>query len=412
MFKQMLLFSSAKPVSKRRSFIYNESFNSKGKKRSSSLDRLNNSERSGLTQESEKKNRCKSAKTFREIRRLEAAPLLDFKETREVLSEFGVNVDEKRKNRILPELSVEHQDVQQDVRPNPKQNEEADPNHLQIGNPSNPNITRTLRALSSRFRERTAEVKRKLEKQLSSEDEGGDRLSDEEEIPDYSESWFEEDFGDKKVWNLNDLVDRLKNLSMFIYDYDLNLHTYELYSISYISWLVILTSVFIYNCWFIIIRAFFPIQTEKNLHKFVLVDLACDLVYLLDIFWFKSRLRYFENGLLIKEAHLTRKRYFQKPDFLIDCLSLMPLELLSPFIGVKPLLRLPRFLKLSCFDELFHCLDSIAKYPYIFRVLKTLVYMTFLVHLNATAYYYMSYLSDFDPNNQWVYNNEGNAYLR
>lgn len=345
--------------------------------------------------------------------------MLDLKEVKESKGmPSELNEDEKRKNQIIPELSlsVEHQDVQQNVQQDVHldPNEEEDLNHLRIRRSlsSNPNIGRTLRALSSRFRARTAEVKRKLEKQLSSEDEGGDTLSDEEQIPDYSESWFEEDFGDKRGWSLNDLVHRLKNLSMFIYDYDLNLHTYELYSVSYISWLTILTGVYLYNCWFIIIRAFFPIQTSENLYKFILFDLVCDSVYLLDIFWFRSRLRYFENGLLIKEAHLTRKRYFQKPDFLVDCLSLLPLELLYPLVGVKPLLRLPRFLKWSCFEELFHCLDSIANNPYIFRIIRTLVYMMFLVHLNATAYYYMSYLTDFDPNNQWVYNNEGNAYLR
>ena len=399
MFKQMLLFSSAQPVTKRRSFIYNESSRLKNKKLSSSLDRLNSSE--SLRQKSEK-NRCKSAKTFREIKKSEPIWL---KETKEA------SLDEKRASRIIPELSlsVEYPVVQEDENLNLQE----DPSKLQIGALSNnPNITRRLRALSSRFRERTAEVKKKLEKQLSSEDESVDRLSDEEEIPDFSDSWFEESFGEKKIWNLNDIVNGLKNLSMVIYDYDLNLHTYELYSTSYIGWLVLLTSVYLYNCWFIIIRAFFPIQNKENLYKFLLVDVACDLVYLLDIFWFKSRLRYFENGLLIKEAHLTRKRYFQKRDFVIDCLSLLPLELLYPLVGVKTLLRLPRFLKLSCFDELFHCLDSIAKYPYIFRILKTLVYMMFLVHLNATAYYYMSYLANFDPNNQWIYDNQGNAYLR
>lgn len=410
MFKQMLISSSARPIKQRKSFIYtNGSFKStkNNRKLSSSLDRLNNLNHLNLAHHltDPSRARCKSAKTYREIN-----DDLELKETRDFLD----YKNDLNKSSIIPELSIDNQYDQQINNQNDLQTDPEQANNQKSSDfIENPNVVRTLRVLSSKFRERAEQVKKKLEKQLSSENEILDGLSDENEIPNFSETWNLIDSDNKeKEKNLTNILDNLKSIHQFIYDFDLNLHTYELYSFSYISWLIILTIIYLYNCWFIVIRTFFPVQTSANVHKFVLFDLICDLFYLLDILWFKSRLRYYENGLYIKEAHLTRKKYFKKPDFVIDCLSLLPLDILYVFFGIKPLFRLPRLFKLSCFNQTFHCLDSIAQYPYIFRILKTLIYMMFLVHLNAAAYYYMSYLADFDPNNPWIYNNEGNAYLR
>lgn len=411
MFKQMLISSSSKPVSKRKSFIYNESFKSKDDQKSinsRSLDKLNRTIDSLDTNECmaySAQNRCKSAKTYNEIRReLDLNRFLERKTNVLKGGDLAASIRDRNLDLNNNEQEIIVSNDKRDDRANDQPNDQEQLNKLlQI---DNLNVTRRLRVLTSRFRERTAEVRRKLEKQLSSYEEEADGLSEREDaIPSYNHDWFRADELETKQ-EISSF--EIKNIFK---DFDLNSFTYELYSFSYISWLTVLTIVYLYNCWFIVIRSFFPLQTKENVHMFILVDLVCDLVYLLDILWFKSRLRYFENGLLIKEAHLTRKKYFQKSEFTIDCLSLLPLDVFYLFVGIKPLLRLPRFLKVKCFHELFHCLDSITKRPYIFRILKTLIYMIFLVHLNATAYYYMSYLADFDPNNQWIYNNQGNAYL-
>lgn len=427
MFKQMIISSAAaKPAAKRKSFIYNDS----KRKLSSSLDKLDlldystkyPPERSNLI--STKNNRCKSAKTYKEYKDLDCYPLLDLKEINKDCPNLSISNDQEhvqdtnRTNqsqiKVLPELSVECLDkiAEEQAQNQCNLDDSKSPDDdllkkfLKI---NNENLISKFRLLSSRFRERAEKVKKKLEEQLSGNESDG--LSD-EELVNYSQDWFQEDYEkDTKKLTLNDIKNNLKNFDQFFSEFDLNLYTYELYSFAYVSWLIILNLVYLYNCWFIILRIFFPIQAEYFL-TFIFLDFFCDLIYLLDMFWFKSRLRYFENGQLIKEAHLIRKKYFKSLDFKIDCYSLMPLEIFYLFVGVKPLLRFPRFLKFNCFDVLFHCLDSIAKYPYIFRILKTLIYMMFLVHLNASAYYFISYLNDFDPENQWVYNNEGNAYLR
>ncbi|RWS18988.1 cyclic nucleotide-gated cation channel beta-3-like protein, partial [Leptotrombidium deliense] len=66
---------------------------------------------------------------------------------------------------------------------------------------------------------------------------------------------------------------------------------------------------------------------------------------------------------------------------------------------------------IKTFWEFFNRVDVVAKSPHGMRILKTLIYMTFLIHVNASAYYAVSAYEGFDAN-EWVYNNEGNAYVR
>lgn len=179
----------------------------------------------------------------------------------------------------------------------------------------------------------------------------------------------------------------------------------------YITWLFLVCLSFLYNSWAIFLRSVFPYQTEDNLNKFLIVDYILDGVYLVDIIVFKSRVCFIEDGQLIEDATLSRKHYMKSLDFKLDCLSLFPLDILYLRFGPKSLLRFPRMFKITSFWEFFNRIDAMAKSPYIIRILRTLIYMMYLVHLNACAYYAMSEYEGLGSN-EWVYNNEGNAYLR
>ena len=98
--------------------------------------------------------------------------------------------------------------------------------------------------------------------------------------------------------------------------------------------------------------------------------------------------------------------------FRYDLASLMPLEFFYLFFGVNATwLRLPRLIKVIAFWEFKNRLDAILAKPYFLRIVKTVVYMLYLIHLNACAYYWISWWEGLGTNG-FVYDNVGNAYIR
>lgn len=72
----------------------------------------------------------------------------------------------------------------------------------------------------------------------------------------------------------------------------------------------------------------------------------------------------------------------------MDVLSLLPLEFLYFKYGTNAVyLRIPRLLKIQSFWEFFKLMDRVISSPYMVRVIKTLTYMLFMIHLTACSYY-------------------------
>lgn len=95
----------------------------------------------------------------------------------------------------------------------------------------------------------------------------------------------------------------------------------------------------------------------------------------------------------------------------MDLLSLLPLDLLYLYFGPeKVILRWPRFFKLHTFWAFFDLVDKLIASPHIIRVTRTLLYMMYLIHINACAYYAFSLWEGIGSNN-FVYNGRGNAYI-
>lgn len=97
----------------------------------------------------------------------------------------------------------------------------------------------------------------------------------------------------------------------------------------------------------------------------------------------------------MKDRQLTRKNYMRKQQFKMDVAALIPLDFLYLYpLNVFPMsavyLRLPRLLKIQTFWEFFKLLDRIIASPHILRVIKTLSYMLYMIHLTACTYYAVS----------------------
>ncbi|KAK3086855.1 hypothetical protein FSP39_024446, partial [Pinctada imbricata] len=162
----------------------------------------------------------------------------------------------------------------------------------------------------------------------------------------------------------------------------------------YMCWLALVTACFMYNAWAIPLRGVFPYQTKDNISYWLACDYFCDLIYLLDILVFKPRVTFLNHGIT---------------EF--DFLSLLPLDLFYLLTGVVPWLRLPRVLKIQTFWEFYERCDQAVRSAHILRIIKTMTYMLFLIHVETCGYYAVSVYEGIGTN-RWVYSGEGIAYIR
>ncbi|KHN86503.1 Cyclic nucleotide-gated cation channel beta-1 [Toxocara canis] len=194
------------------------------------------------------------------------------------------------------------------------------------------------------------------------------------------------------------------------------------HSRKYLIWLSIVVSAFLYNAFCIPLRSTYPYQTESNLVYWLTADYLADAVYVLDLFVVKPRLRFMRGGIVVKERKEMVKHYLMSVAFKLDLLSIAPLDLLYIWTGPIAAWRIVRLCKLLSFWQLFNLLDNSFSNPYIIRITKTLGYMIYIIHCNSCIYYMLSAWQAFGQIayrmnnkwylNKWVYNNQGNAYIR
>ncbi|RUS77337.1 hypothetical protein EGW08_014891 [Elysia chlorotica] len=190
--------------------------------------------------------------------------------------------------------------------------------------------------------------------------------------------------------------------------------TIEPHSKIYVSWLFLVTLAFMYNAIVIPLRGVFPYQTEHNVHYWMCADYLCDAIYLMDIIFFKSRLRFINNGVVELDKKEVRKNYTRKLAFKLDLASLTPLDLFYFLegVGVNVWLRLPRVLKVQSYWEFYERCDQASRsFGHAIRIIKTMTYMLFLIHIETCGYYAVSNYQGI-KSNRWVYQGEGIAYIR
>ncbi|XP_042082144.1 cyclic nucleotide-gated cation channel beta-1 [Haplochromis burtoni] len=182
-------------------------------------------------------------------------------------------------------------------------------------------------------------------------------------------------------------------------------------NLMYVLWMFLVSLAWNWNVWFIPVRWAFPYQTPDNIHYWLLTDYLCDLIYILDIAVFQPRLQFVRGGDIVCDQKEMRKNYMKTKRFKFDVASLVPLELFYFKTGINPLLRLPRLLKIKSFFEFNDRLEAILTKAYIYRVIRTTTYLLYCLHFNACLYYWISDFIGLGLT-QWVYNGEGNSYIR
>ncbi|XP_040894094.1 cyclic nucleotide-gated cation channel beta-1-like [Toxotes jaculatrix] len=182
-------------------------------------------------------------------------------------------------------------------------------------------------------------------------------------------------------------------------------------NLMYVLWMFLVSLAWNWNAWFIPVRWAFPYQTPDNIYYWLLTDYLCDLIYILDITIFQPRLQFVRGGDIVSDKKEMRKNYMKTKRFKFDVVSLVPLEIFYFKTGINPLLRLPRLLKINSFFEFNERLEAILTKAYIYRVIRTTTYLLYCLHCNACLYYWGSAFKGLGST-KWVYNGEGNSYIR
>ncbi|XP_032359568.1 cyclic nucleotide-gated cation channel beta-3 [Etheostoma spectabile] len=179
----------------------------------------------------------------------------------------------------------------------------------------------------------------------------------------------------------------------------------------YIAWLSLVTLAFNYNTWFITARLCFPYHTESAIPYWFAMDMLADFIYLTDAILFQARKQFVKAGDIIKDRMVTRTHYRASERFMLDMVCLIPFDLLYFQFGFKSIFRANRLLKAGTFFEFSDRLESIMAKAYIWRVIRTIGYLLFMLHLNACFYYVASEYQGIGST-KWVYSGLGSAYLR
>ncbi|XP_061778279.1 cyclic nucleotide-gated cation channel beta-3-like [Nerophis ophidion] len=272
---------------------------------------------------------------------------------------------------------------------------------------------RKREAEEERIKKEEAEQKKK-EEQEKKKKENEQKKKDEEEKKKLEEKDVKEEKKDltvvlkEKIWNIVDVFLKPLEDSM---DSLLGTTIDPFTDRRYIAWLSLVTLAFNYNTWFITVRLCFPYHTERAIPYWLALDTLADLIYLADSVLFQPRKQFVKGGDIIKERAMTKKNYRENERFMVDVLSVLPFDLLYFQFGFKSIFRANRLLKGATFFEFSDRLESLMAKAYIWRVIRTIGYLLFMLHINACLYYVASDYQGIGKT-KWVYSGLGSAYLR
>ncbi|KAM6934561.1 cyclic nucleotide-gated channel alpha-4 [Xenentodon cancila] len=172
----------------------------------------------------------------------------------------------------------------------------------------------------------------------------------------------------------------------------------------YYIWLQLMIVPIVYNGVIIILRTCFTGIALSYLPVWLTLDYLSDLLYAADMI-ITLHAGYLDQGILIRDLTLLKKRYLHSKHFLWDLTSLLPTDFLYFAFGIKtPLVRINRLLRIPRLNEALDRMETRTSYPNTFRIIKLMIYIFVLIHWNACLYFALSGYIGFGSD-QWVYPN-------
>ena len=150
---------------------------------------------------------------------------------------------------------------------------------------------------------------------------------------------------------------------------------------------------FLYNLWVIIYRFSFSEINQETQFMWMMCDYTADTLYIIDIL-FNFHTGFLEEGVLQTDPIRIRHHYMNTTRFYIDCLCLLPLDILYLSFGFQSIFRCFRLVKVYKLMALLERTERHFSYPNVFQSFVLIKYLFFVFHWNTCITHLMSkYLS-------------------
>ncbi|XP_059349972.1 cyclic nucleotide-gated cation channel alpha-4 [Ammospiza nelsoni] len=159
-------------------------------------------------------------------------------------------------------------------------------------------------------------------------------------------------------------------------------------------WISLMVLPILYNWVVLILRCCFPEVQEAHAGLWQALDGLSDVLYLLDIA-VHLHTGFLEDGILVRDARRTRRRYLGSWSFPWDVVAVLPTELLCLLPGVPrvpgvPAARANRCLRVPRLFEAFDRCETRTGWPNAFRMAKLMLYLLLGIHWHACLYFALS----------------------
>ncbi|KAF5406249.1 hypothetical protein PHET_00246 [Paragonimus heterotremus] len=181
---------------------------------------------------------------------------------------------------------------------------------------------------------------------------------------------------------------------------------FQPYGKQLLAWLTLLSVSVLYNLWFVIARQAFTEFRKQYNNWWIAADMCTDTIYLMDIV-VQLNTPHLEQGLIIQDKRKLARRYVQTKHFALDLLSLLPLDLLQFLVGIQPLLRFPRFIKIYRTVQWKDRIKRQSKIPNVLRLFIRMHVLLLGCHWFACFYYIISTQQNFST--KWGYKQSNNS---
>jgi hypothetical protein len=162
----------------------------------------------------------------------------------------------------------------------------------------------------------------------------------------------------------------------------------------YFCWLLIVSLGVMYNYWVIILFVAFPSIYTDNTKTCFGIDYAFDSIFVLDIL-IQFRTGFLQDGIMECQSKKLAVHYVRSWGFVLDIISVIPFDLLYLVLGLYPILRANRLLKVHRFFLFCDRLEIYSGRPKLFNLLKLIQYLFLIIHWVACLYFIVSRFEGF-----------------